>query len=311
MSSWEANHLLHLKSTPSPDGLRAMARATGRGTTVGRVRRLGGGLGCATSAVELIGRSGARRMVVLKRFPAGEDARPEWERLTFALAVDVPSPEPVALDQAGEWFGSPALVMSKMPGAPLLRPARRDQWLREVAEALTRIQAFDVARAPEVARPKRARRAWKRPDTSGWGAVYERAADAVERMLPHRSRARSLCHGDFHPGNMLFSRERLSGLVDWNNTRIGPRSFELSYCRTEVALLFGGDAPEELREAYASASGRSPPDTPLWDLMCALSARRWSHMWLGAYHEQGARDLTLRHFRSRLNAFTARALSEV
>lgn len=120
-----------------------------------------------------------------------------------------------------------------------------------------------------------------------------------------------ICHADFHPGNMLFRRDHLTGLVDWSGTRVGPRSFDLSYCRAEVTLLFGREAPEQLRSAYESVAGAPASDVPLWDLMCALGARRWSHTWLGAYREQGRRDLNLRQFRSRLRAFTERALSEV
>ena len=304
-------HRAHLATEPSADGLRALAAALGRGSRVVRARRLGGGIGSATSVVDVVDRAGRARAVVLKRYPppAGDGVREEWERLVFAQTIDVPSPEPLALDAQGAWFGCPSIVMSRVPGRPSLSPPPPDAWIDSVARALAALDAVDVGRA-RGALATRAR-PWKRPPSDGWGPLYQRAIEAVEHALPKRSRARVLCHEDFHPGNMLFERARLSGVVDWSSARVGPRSYDLAYCRTEVAMLFGGDEPDRLARAYASATGRAPSDLPLWDLVCALSARRWSHHWLKPYHEQGRRDLTLRHFRSRLRAFTARALAEV
>jgi aminoglycoside phosphotransferase (APT) family kinase protein len=305
------DHLAHLRSSPSAKGLSAMATALERGSRVASVRRLGGGLGSATSVVELCTRSGAQRRVVLKRYRVGDDIALEWERLGFARDIAVPSPEPLALDVAGEWFGSPSIVISLLPGRPLLLPRNLDAWLHQIADTLVAIQAFDVSHAAGALLVRHGSQAWTRPDSTGWGSLYERAIDAVERSLPRAGEPDVLCHGDFHPGNLLFARAKLSGVVDWSSTRLGPRSFELAYCRTEVGLLFGGDVPDGLARAYRSASGSSTDDLPLWDLMCALVARRWSHMWLTAYREQGRTDLTLARFRARLRAFTQRALSRM
>lgn len=288
-----------------------MAAALGRGLTVERVRRLGGGLGSATSAVDFRGSNHTSR-VVLKRYPVGDDTPLlEWERLRFAQDLDVPSPQPLAVDSGGEWFGSPAIVMSRLPGRPSLMPADLDRWMREIAEALVKIESSDPTRAEGALLRPHAVEKWERPDASAWGPLFQRAVDVVESMLPKRKYRRVICHADFHPGNMLFQRDRLTGLVDWSGTRVGPRSFDLSYCRTEVALLFGSEASDQIRSVYESVGGTLASELPLWDLMCALGARRWSHTWLGAYREQGRRDLTLRQFRSRLRVFTERALSEL
>lgn len=72
-------------------------------------------------------------------------------------------------------------------------------------------------------------------DASGWGEVYRRAAEVVGSTLAARKDFdRVVGHGDFHPGNLLFDEGRLSGVVDWSHAWIGPRNFDLSYCRTEI-----------------------------------------------------------------------------
>lgn len=291
-----------------------MAAALGRGLKVARVRRLGGGIGSATSSVQLRDRSGRPLEVVIKRYhPRWPDMAPlEWERLTAAREVDVPSPEPLLLDQQGAWFGAPTLVISKLPGRPNLVPADRDAWVRQIAHTVSRLHAYDVRRARgALRRPHHASR-WTPPDAAArWAPLYQRAAERVQTALPIRPAKRALCHGDFHPGNMLFQRDTLSGLVDWSSTRVGPAWFDVAYCRIELSLLFGVDTAEQFRAACADLLGPPPDELPVWDLMCALGAREWSHQWVLPYREQGARDISIHRFRARLRSFTARALAQL
>lgn len=215
ISSEELEHRL---TRPTAEGLEAMAAALGGKLRVARVRRVGGGLGSATSAIQLRAPSGRAQRVVLKRYPrAAGSPRPEWERLLTAQLLEVPSPEPLALDEAGEWFGTPALVISYLPGKPSLSPPRLDVRAREIATAIVKIQSLDPARAIGVA-ARDSRSTWTRPEHIVGGPLFERAVETVEELYPKRSKARALCHGDFHPGNMLFRRERLSGIVDWSET---------------------------------------------------------------------------------------------
>ena len=96
-----------------------------------------------------------------------------------------------------------------------------------------------------------------------------------------------LTHDDFHPGNVIWQRGTLSGLIDWSSARLGPRWYEVSYCRADVALLFGMHAADRLVAEYVAATGLQPADTPVFDLICGLTARRWATAWLTAYAEQG------------------------
>jgi aminoglycoside/choline kinase family phosphotransferase len=54
-----------------------------------------------------------------------------------------------------------------------------------------------------------------------------------------------LLHRDFHPGNVLWRRGRVSGVVDWLGACSGPASADVAHCRinlltmgTEVASRF-------------------------------------------------------------------------
>lgn len=302
----------HLQSEPSIEGLQKMARALGRGYTVVGAKRLGGGLICATSCVDLSTPHGALQ-VVLKRFVAGStESQGEFDRLGFAWKLDIPTPEPLAID-AGDWFGTPAIVMSRLPGSPSADGISFADRASLVAGALSTLASADVSHAEGLfPGPLAADIVERLPDASGWGEVYRRAREVVRSTLEARDDFdRVVCHGDFHPGNMLFHEGRLSGIVDWSSIFVGPRDLDLSYCRTEVALIGGVDAADMLRAAYERELGTKANNVALWDLFCALNARKWSHIWYRDSIEQGSGGLTLRRLRSRLQAFTERALAEI
>ncbi|HVE76770.1 MAG TPA: hypothetical protein VND22_08425, partial [Actinomycetota bacterium] len=112
-----------------------MAKEISPGSRIVRVRgRLGGGLATATHAVELETKGGNVLGLVIKRYGAEDNTvRVEWNRLRFAHGLELSTPEPLARDLKGSWFGTPALVMTRLPGRPNIRPRNLDTWLREIA----------------------------------------------------------------------------------------------------------------------------------------------------------------------------------
>lgn len=84
--------------------------------------------------------------MVLKRLSRAGSASvtQEFERLEFARAAPVPTPEPLALDRDGRWFGTSALVMSYLPGCSHLHGGVAGPWLADLAAALVAIHAAEV-----------------------------------------------------------------------------------------------------------------------------------------------------------------------
>lgn len=63
----------------------------------------------------------------------------------------------------------------------------------------------------------------------------------VPRLLQLRGKVasaarlpRQLIHRDFHRGNVLFTGEALSGLLDFDLVHLGPRLFDVCYCASGV-----------------------------------------------------------------------------
>ena len=62
------------------------------------------------------------------------------------------------------------------------------------------------------------------------------ARGAVWR-LPHHEPAEVVCHNDFAPYNMVFTDQRLSGVIDWDTASPGPRSWDVAYLAYRLVPL--------------------------------------------------------------------------
>lgn len=86
----------------------------------------------------------------------------------------------------------------------------------------------------------------------------EQCRELVGRVLPFTNVGEPiLIHGDWHPGNVLFSKSsavsdmppiRVLGAIDWDYARLGDRIFDLAYALCMFAGTFrqGKDCGEEL-----------------------------------------------------------------
>ena len=135
-------------------------------------------------------------------------------------------------------------------------------------------------------------------------AVLTKARDALV------AEERVLVHGDFHPGNLIWSRDRLTGIVDWSGTRPGPPQWELGCFRVELTVLLDRRAANAILTSYQEMTGHEAVDQPIWDLVHVLDSHTTMHSWLAAYREQG-RDLDLDIARRRLRCLAHSLLADV
>lgn len=142
------------------------------------------------------------------------------------------------------------MLMTKLPGHANLAPADLGDRMRRLAEPLPVLHA---ARPPaEIALPYSPYQkdfSWVRD------AGLRRAAEGLLAMPPPPV-ALVPCHGDYQHFNLLWSRGRLTGIVDWNGIWLAPPELDVSHCRLNLAVLYGYDAAEAFRRHYESHAGR-------------------------------------------------------
>lgn len=59
---------------------------------------------------------------------------------------------------------------------------------------------------------------------------------------------------DFHPGNVLWNRGRVSGVVDWQAASIGPAAVDFGHCRSNL-IGFNRDVAERFTRLWEQATG--------------------------------------------------------
>lgn len=318
-------HAVLLRANGATGG-RAADRTPDADAGAGPSRRTGPETAAHAAQIGAEGRAADRRWIVVRRFgrwrvehdPAV--AEREWAVLAALARVGAPTPRPLWLDPAGTVLGCPTIVTGRLAGRGLLAPADRAAYVRELATALAAIHAAPLRPAElAVLADQRAELAVLLERDAPPAALAARpgGADAwamLRRWWPRTSgllaTARSsLVHGDFWPGNTLWRRGRLSGVVDWEQVRRGDPLHDVGCCRLDLTLLLGPDAADRFAAAYAAASGRPAGQLFFWELYMATSAIESLDGWVRGYHDLGRTDLSLEEARARLRQFTERALA--
>ncbi len=227
------------------------------------------------------------RRVVVKLYRDGDGTAPlEWSRLGFAARVALPVPEPIVADLESVWFGRPAVVMSRLPGRPDLTPKDVDSSIGALAQALAKLHETPLhGAAGAVTLPPRFE-SWRAP-AGEHDPLTAAAVRAVTARLPSGTSERVLTHGDFHPGNILWQRGRITGVVDWSEARLDTRWYDLAYCRASVCVHLGPDIADRLAYAYSGLVGATCDELAVYDVMCVLSSRHYLAESLAADRQQG------------------------
>jgi aminoglycoside phosphotransferase (APT) family kinase protein len=230
------------------------------GGTVISARPLRGGTASAVHLLRVALAGGAVERAVLRRYVrselnAEEPVMAAWEAraLRVVEGLEVPTPRLLAVDPTGARAGVPAVLMSQVAGRVDWSPANMDLWLERLATLLPPIHAVPVP-PPGVIRPFTP----YRPDSyepPGWArqpAVWARAVEWFHRSVPAGPGV--FIHRDFHPGNVLWRRGRVSGVVDWASASIGPASVDVGHCRGNL-FGYGIQVAERFTAMWERRSG--------------------------------------------------------
>jgi aminoglycoside phosphotransferase (APT) family kinase protein len=237
--------------------------------------------------------------LVMRRDPPGrteENSRDlEFRVVRAAHEAGVPVPRPHACCADPAVLGTPFYLMDRVPGEALprrlLRDARyaraREKMIGQLAGILVRIHAIDPDRPELAGLPA------SPPGESAARAEIARLAEGIRAMaaephpvlalaerwllarVPPRAR-RTLVHGDYRVGNVLFDEDGVRAILDWELAKLGDPVEDLGWLCTR-AWRFGADerpagglgSREELLEAYAAAGGEKvdPAHLRFWEAL--------------------------------------------
>jgi aminoglycoside phosphotransferase (APT) family kinase protein len=234
-------------------------------------KRLTGGL---TSQVHelAIERNGRPERYVLRWWAPDSEWKQWIERaVTAEIAVlgkleatGIPAPRVLASTRDAS-RGGPAVLMTRLPGEMQLMPGDPESWLRQMAQMLARIHTLAIDEKPFESWLNRTQLSAP-PDASSPGVWKEAFALVAEERAPTRA---CFLHRDYQHFNLLWSREQLTGVVDWSEACIGPAEVDVGHCRLNLTLLFSADVADRFRDIYEAESGHRID--PWWDVHALLS----------------------------------------
>ncbi len=181
-----------------------------------------------------------------------EEAQQEAEVQGWLADAGFPAPRVLAVHPPGELGPGAVQVMERAPGRMLLDALKARPWtarrsIGRLAEVHARLHALPADGFPSTddlldRRLRLTRHVAAALDDGALGRGLVRIEALADRL---RDAAPSVCHGDFHPLNVLVDGDRLS-VIDWTDAGLGDRHGDVA--RTlllfELAAIAGGNQVE-------------------------------------------------------------------
>jgi aminoglycoside phosphotransferase (APT) family kinase protein len=248
-----------MRSRPPDQTIRWLVAALDA-TEVVTIEPMPGGSTAAMHRVTLMRKSEAAQVVVLRRYvfeevvsESPDIAVHETVALGLTRGAGLPAPQLLAEDARAVETDVPTLVMSWLEGRPVWEPRNRNRFVTEIAQAMASVT--DIQVPPNLAMRSITRYQQTSYDPPRWASrpkIWERAAEVVVGPIPADDCR--FVHRDFHPGNLLWSRRHLTGIIDWQASCLGPASIDPGHCRLNM-LYYDPPLADELRRAWEDRTG--------------------------------------------------------
>ncbi len=244
-----------------------------------------------------------RQPLVVRILPTADradSARREADVQGWCADRAFPAPRVLAVLNPGDLLDLPVQVMERIAGVTMLDAIKRRPWqvgslVDRLADLQLRLHRLDATgwpatgRGPTLAdvRLSLPRRAAAVLDDAALQAAVARAEELAPRL---EGAVQVVCHGDFHPLNVMVDGGD-DWLIDWSDAGLGPREADVS--RTlllfEVASIAASNAIERVvlhragprmgRRHRARYEAGAPLDVGLlrgWEALHALHG--WSQV---------------------------------
>jgi aminoglycoside phosphotransferase (APT) family kinase protein len=280
-----------------------------------RTWELKGGVSAQVTALEIERTDGQRRKVIVRQH--GERdlkhnpqiAADEFKLLHRLHSLGIAAPMSYQLDQSGEIFPTPYIVIEYIEGETAFTPTNVPDFLRQFATHLIRIHQvdgpkLDISFLPKIEQ-RYAEKLRDRPEHVDESLEEGRIRDVLEAVWPFPQRnSAALLHGDFWPGNLLWKDGELVAIIDWEDAALGDPLADVANSRLEILWAFGMDVMDSFTHQYQSMTGIDFTLLPYWDLCAALRPIAQISQW-------GLDDTTEKTMRERHRWFITQALEKL
>jgi len=236
--------------------------------------------------VEVVQPDGQCRKLLIRRHGVRDRQRnpliatTEFRLLQLLHQTAVAAPTPYYLDQAGEFFNAPCLVMDYVEGATEFAPENLTEFVEQMATQLAQIHRVDIVRYDLSFLASSDKGFGERPTHLDGSLQEAQIRDQLEARWPLTQINPSvLLHGDFWPGNLLWRDGRLAVVIDWEDAAVGDPLADVGNCRLELLWALGVEAMTHFTEHYQRITTLDWANLPYWDLCAALRPAGKLHTW--------------------------------
>ena len=225
------------------------------GHPVRRSTTLKGGVSSEMTKHELLtGQSVVSRHITNREWLHDEPDLIEHEKQSLLLMESSPVPTPHFISEATPRFE--ALLMTEIPGKVRLDLCNLESSLNQLADTLHAIHqttipdSFHWSYSSYVNINKVSIPTWTAQQLA-WTSAIEFVSLQTPKFNP------VFIHRDYHPTNILWEGNELSGVVDWINACRGPALVDVAHCRINLVMLYGLEMADYFLEAYHAIIPRS------------------------------------------------------
>jgi aminoglycoside phosphotransferase (APT) family kinase protein len=242
---------------------------------------LKGGVSAQVTALEIERPNGQVQKMIVRQHGAvdlrnnPQIAADEFKLLQITRSAGLATPIPYYVDQSGELFPNPYIVIEYVEGQTEFTLDQIAGFIAQFAAYLAQIHAVDCINFDLSFLPKQeykyTRKISERPakldESIGEGRIRD-VLESARRVSQHNPSA--LLHGDYWPGNILWKDGRLVAVIDWEDAALGDPLADVANSRLEILWAFGIDAMQSFTQHYQSLTTIDFANLPIWDLFAAL-----------------------------------------
>lgn len=176
---------------------------------------------------------GEGRILKLVRpgFPA-HLADQEWRHASIARACGAPAPQPIELLNVG---GRRGVVFERIDGPTMTQRLKRALWRisaygKQLGRLHAQLHTLDAPALPSL-RERRKR------NLAQSAFLPDEFKDPLLELLEQLPDADTICHADFHPENILFTRKGPL-IIDWEGSMHGPSAADVANTLLWISAVF-------------------------------------------------------------------------
>ena len=219
-----------------------------------------------------------RRYKIFGEYDRGEKARREFKTFELLNQHQVPAPQALLLDETGDILGSPGIVTRFVDGSLMLEaPSDAMDWARKLAGMLAKIHAIPCGKDEQSFLLKgNAEATWflKYDVAPKYMQDYPDGADVwqtLRELYPNiRDVPSALLHLDYWSGNILWYKNEISAVLDWEEAAYGDPAIDVAYARMNMFLMSLPNAADEFLRVYESDMGHKVENLGFWELAASV-----------------------------------------